>query len=290
MSSLSQDLFFAAVGDVHGDMYAMLRLLQSWESRFRKQLAFVLQVGDFEPHRNAADVATMDAPNKYKKLGNFPNFYSGKSIFPWPIWFIGGNHEPYGFLDQKPEGFEVAKNCHYLGRVGSVVLGKLKIVGVSGIYREDLYYRKRPDVSQIGSRSNKDYIGFTQDEIAQAIDLKSADILLLHEWPRGVISPVDMAEFQQWRCSLGYDDEVGNDYARMLVEFLKPKLVLCGHMHKRYRNQVSFSPGVVTDICCLANVAQGWDASIAIFQITPDGNLFEVSEGLALCYPTTDII
>lgn len=182
MPSKSQDLYFAAVSDVHGDMYKMLRLLQAWQARFRHQLAFVLQVGDFEPHRDTTDLATMDAPAKYRKLGDFPNFYTGRVVFPWPVYFIGGNHEPYGFLDQTLLGAQIAKNCHYLGRVGSVVVAGLKIVGVSGIYREDLFvHTARPPVSQFGSRPNKDYISFTEDEISQAVEEESADILLLHE-------------------------------------------------------------------------------------------------------------
>ncbi|MDJ0554323.1 MAG: metallophosphoesterase [Microcoleaceae cyanobacterium MO_207.B10] len=92
-----QDIYFAVVGDVHGHIYKMIGLLQNWENYSGQKLTFILQVGDFEPHRNEADLATMDAPTKYRKLGDFPDFYEQRSIFPWPIWFIGGNHEPYGF-------------------------------------------------------------------------------------------------------------------------------------------------------------------------------------------------
>ncbi|WP_045054629.1 metallophosphoesterase [Aliterella atlantica] len=274
--SHQQDIYFAAVGDVHGHMYAMLGLLQAWESRDRQKLAFVLQVGDFEPHRQQADLATMDAPNRYRKLGEFSDFYSKKAEFPWQIYFIGGNHEPYGFLDLMPAGGEVTKNCYYLGRVGFCELAGLKIVGLSGIYRENLFlHTARPDIAQIGSRSNKDYIGFIQSDIDRALDFQSADILMLHEWSTDTIAADDIESFQQWLPSLKYE-VLGNEYARMLIEFLQPKLVLCGHMHKSYRNQVSFSPGTVTDICCLANVQQGKDA-IAIFKLAPDGTIVEVS-------------
>lgn len=276
MNNPPQDIFFAAVGDVHGEMYTMLGLLTNWESKFRQKLSFVLQVGDFEPIRHEADLATMDAPKKYLKLGDFRDFHSGIVEFPWAVWFIGGNHEPYGFLDQAPLGFTVTKNCHYLGRVGSVELAGLKIVGVSGIYKEDSFLHTiRPPISQIGSRPNKDYISFTQTEIDQALDFESADILLLHEWPKGIIAPDDLETFHPWRKG-SFFEQVGNEYARMLVEFLQPKLVLCGHMHKRYRQQISFSSGISTNICCLANVPQGQDA-IAIFQLTSDGKIMEVT-------------
>lgn len=275
-SRQQEDIYFAAVGDVHGSMYAMLGLLQAWQLRHRhQQLAFVLQVGDFEPHRHEADLATMDAPKRYRQLGEFSDFYNGRAEFPYPIWFIGGNHEPYGFLDSMPAGGEVTKNCYYLGRIGSTVLSGLKIVGLSGIYRENLFlHTARPDISQIGSRSNKDYIGFIQSDIERAIEFESADILLLHEWSTDTIAATDLDSFYSWLPSLKYT-QLGNEYARMLIEFLQPKLVLCGHMHKSYRNRVSFTPEVFTDICCLANVQQGKDA-IAIFKLSPDGTIVEV--------------
>jgi lariat debranching enzyme len=276
MANIDNDLFFAAVGDVHGDMYTMLGLLTNWESRFRQKLSFVLQVGDFEPIRHEADLATMDAPKKYLKLGDFRDFYSGIVEFPWPVWFIGGNHEPYGFLDQTPCGTTITKNCHYLGRVGSVILAGLKIVGVSGIYKEDLFlHTVRPPVSQIGSRPNKDYISFTQNEITQALDFESVDILMLHEWPKGIIKQNDLATFHPWRKGSDFE-QVGNEYAQMLIEYLQPKLVLCGHMHKHYRRQISFSSNTPIAICCLANVPQKQDA-IAVFQLTSDGKILEVT-------------
>ncbi len=68
---VDRDIYFAVVGDVYGDIYTMLGLLQNWTIKHQQSLSFVLQVGDFEPHRNLDDVATMDAPTKYKKNGRF---------------------------------------------------------------------------------------------------------------------------------------------------------------------------------------------------------------------------
>ncbi len=195
----------------------------------------------------------MDAPEKYRKLGDFPDFYEQRAIFPWPIWFIGGNHEPYGFLDLTNTGTEITKNCYYLGRVGTVVLSGLKVVGVYGIYQEEKFKVSRLKVDKINRSSNKDYIAFTEAEIMQALDYKSTDILLLHDWPTNIINPADAQEFEQERRSRGYYDIVGNEYARMLVDELKPKLVVCGHLHKSYRNKISLTSGDFTDICCLAN-------------------------------------
>ncbi|MEM9539527.1 MAG: metallophosphoesterase [Cyanobacteria bacterium P01_E01_bin.42] len=253
-----QEIYFAGVGDVHGEMYEMLGLLKKWES----QLSFVLQVGDFEPHRHEADLQTMDTPAKYRKLGNFAHFYSGSAILPYPVWFIGGNHEPYGFLDRIPNNTEIAPNCYYLGRVGTVKLAGLKIVGLSGIYKEHLF-AQRPPIAEIDRRSNADYIGFTENEVLQALEFQSADILLLHEWPRGLLtsdSDLDVTDSEM----------VGNEYAKMLIESLKPRLILCGHMHRYYRQQIHYSDSTIAQVCCLANTRSGSDA-IEIFRLSGDG-------------------
>ncbi|MBP0017165.1 MAG: metallophosphoesterase [Cyanobacteria bacterium SBLK] len=250
-----EDIYFAGVGDVHGEMYEMLGLLKKWESR----LSFVLQVGDFEPHRHEADLQTMDAPGKYRKLGSFAHFYNGSAVFPYPVWFIGGNHEPYGFLDRIANNTEIATNCYYLGRVGTVELAGLKIVGLSGIYKEHLF-EKRPPIEEIDRHSNADYIGFTENEVLQGLEFQRADILLLHEWPRGLMTPDN-------RLDVIDPEMVGNEYARMLVDSLKPRLVLCGHMHRYFCHQIVWPDDTITRVCCLAHTRSGSNA-VEIFRLS----------------------
>ncbi|MEK6286749.1 MAG: metallophosphoesterase [Acidobacteriota bacterium] len=275
------ETFFAAVGDVHGHHHQMVRLIRDWESQTDNEIAFVLQVGDFEPHRDDADLETMAAPAKYKILGDFPDFYSSKSDFPWLIYFIGGNHEPYGFLDLTTEGGRIAENCFYMGRVGAADVHGLKVVGLSGVYSENKFTEARPPAADFKSavdfkrRSNKDYIYFTKDDVDRALDYGSADILLLHDWPAGIIAEADRGLFHQQRRSINYHS-VGNEYARILVELLSPRLVLCGHMHKKYRNRITLRSGALIDVCCLSNVQQGQD-SVAFFRIGEDGAISEIT-------------
>lgn len=256
---------FAAVGDVHGQMHAMVRLLQGVERRLGRALDFVLQVGDFEPHRHEADLATMAAPQKYRTLGDFASFHAGRAVFPWPVYFIGGNHEPYGFLDTLPEGGEVADRCFYLGRVGVQTLSGIRVVGLSGIHRPQTYHAGRPPLEAMGSASLKDFIGFTEAEVERAMGLGPADILLVHEWPEGLIEAPSLAD----SAAVGYRP-VGNAPARLLVELLSPKLVLAGHMHERHRGAIGSSP-----VVCLASVHQAM-SSIAIFERTPEGTVVEI--------------
>jgi Icc-related predicted phosphoesterase len=274
MSTPPNELYFAVVGDVHGQMNQMLKHLRAWTTLLRRNFDFVLQVGDFEPHRHEADLATMDAPAKYRHLGDFAHYYAKRRYFPWPLYFIGGNHEPYGYLDTHPEGFELMHHCHYLGRVGVVELHGLRVVGLSGIHREDRFTSQRPDVSLTGTVSNKDFTSFNERDIERALDLGRADVLLLHDWPSGIVRPEDAADFEQQRRSPRYDT-VGNDYARLLVEALQPRVVCCGHLHKAYRGVIPHASGPPTHVCCLASVDQDF-GSVAVFHFN-QGVLHELS-------------
>ncbi|QSQ25890.1 metallophosphoesterase [Pyxidicoccus parkwayensis] len=259
MPTSATQVFFAAVGDVHGHMNRMVNHLRHATDVFHQQFDFVLQVGDFEPHRDEADLATMAAPAKYRHLGDFDAYHRLRRGFPWPVYFIGGNHEPYGYLDTHPEGFELTRHCHYLGRVGVMDLHGLRVVGLSGVYSEEHFTKQRPPLSALGSVSNKDFTYFNERDLEQALELKHADVLLLHDWPSGVITPEDAARFEGQRRSPSYD-AVGNDYARLLVDALQPKLVLCGHLHQHYAGTLQHPSGKKTEVRCLSSVEEGWSA------------------------------
>ncbi|CAM2069199.1 Metallophosphoesterase [Sulfidibacter corallicola] len=264
-----KETYFAAVGDVHGSHQRMVDLVTRWQSSSGVDLDFILQVGDFEPHRHDGDVATMSAPAKYKTLGDFHLFHREQRRFPWPIYFIGGNHEPHGFLEPLADGGEVAPNCRYLGRAGSVTLGHgLRIAGLSGIYQERTWPEGRPSIDKIGHRSLKDFIGFGAKDVDSVLDHDPVDVLLLHDWPHGLVCPQDYEQFRgQYRVV--EPEDIGNEPARELVDLLKPKLVLCGHMHRRYRATLHHSSGDETSVACLASVHQGWP-SLAVFKVSGD--------------------
>ena len=244
---------FAVVGDVHGDHWAMIRLLAAWEKSHKQSLDFVLQVGDFEPHRHESDLATMAAPAKYRDLGDFPVFARGNAQFPWPIYFIGGNHEPYGFLDALPDGSHVAPECIYIGRANAVQIGELRVAGLSGIFQSQLFNQTRPDVSQFGPQSNKNWIGWNEGDIEKLLSLGRADIFLLHEWPRPFGD-------NQRHCP----DVAAWPWIELALQSLQPQLIFCGHLHSRLRSATRVN-GANVPIECLAQVARGRDA-FAVYQ------------------------
>ena len=102
-------------------------------------------------------------------------------------------------------------------------------------------------------------------EVERAMGLGPADVLLVHEWPEGLIETPSLAD----GGAVGYRP-VGNAPARLLIELLSPKLVLAGHMHYRHGGLIGSSP-----VVCLASVHEAMD-SIAVFETTPGGAIVEI--------------
>jgi lariat debranching enzyme len=293
--------YFAAVGDVHGEMKKMVRLVQrtvaeagleldeaaaaaaaagatagaAAAAAAASPLEFVLQVGDFEPNRDAADLASMASPEKHRHLGDYHEFDRGQETFPWPLYFIGGNHEPYGYLDQHLDGAQLIPNCTYLGRVGSAELGGgLRVAGISGIFSPSRFDKPRPSYRVIASNSVKQYTYYNQDDIAKAralVDAAAAappiDVFLCHDWPSGLPKP----------AATGRAIE-GSTHLRNLIERLRPRLVLCGHEHQEHSAEIDLPPSAVrkqgsrtVSVECLGAV---WQAgAVKIFRVDPDGSI-----------------
>lgn len=240
----------AVVGDVHGEMWAMMRLLSGWEKKRGVSIGAVLQVGDFEPHRTESDLATMASPAKYRKMGDFALFARAEAEFPWPIHFIGGNHEPYGFLEQIPDGGEVAANCAYLGRASVQEISGLRVAALSGVFVPHLFGQERPAVADFSVRSNKDFVAWNEGDIDALLRSGRADVLLLHEWPA---MPFD--------SKVRPDEESGLKYLEIALESLQPRRIFCGHAHFRWSGRWLSAP-----VECLARIESGRDG-FAVYKI-----------------------
>jgi len=177
---------FASVGDVHGQFSETIRLIQRWESAHADAtISFVLQVGDLEPHRNEHDMESMAAPGDKRALGDYHKVVSGELVVPWPLWFIGGNHEPWELLDsQDGQGFALGPpNINFLGRAGVTHIGPLRVAALSGIHGTNTLDKPRPNASNFRTIKNKTFINFTQEELSkivqQAKDLRDEDLRTL---------------------------------------------------------------------------------------------------------------
>ena len=99
----------------------------------------VLLCGDFQALRSEYDFESLAVPQKYRSLGTFHEYYSGKRIAPVLTLVIGGNHEASNYMWELFHGGWLAPNIYYMGTAGSVRVNGLRIVGASGIYKDHDY-------------------------------------------------------------------------------------------------------------------------------------------------------
>ena len=231
----------AVFGDIHGRWSDLrdivLRLCES------APLDFVLQCGDAQPFRNEADLEYMNCPKKYRQVGDFWRFFSGEEQFPIPMVFIGGNHEPWNYLDENKDGGILVPNIEFLGRVGAREINGLVIGGVSGVYSPRYFDKPHPDLPYPAS-FRKQVTYFNSLDINKAFSFGNVDILLLHEWP----SLMNVAKDGTWPS---HWQHVGCDELSFLVEFLRPRWVFCGHMHVLARCKFEQA-----EIICLSDFAR----------------------------------
>ncbi len=74
-------MFLVSVGDVHGQINAMVRMLFGRKSAFGERLTFVFLIRDLD-HRHEEDVAMMVSASKYRKLAIRRVFHLRPTLYP----------------------------------------------------------------------------------------------------------------------------------------------------------------------------------------------------------------
>lgn len=260
---LSRPVLILLMGDIHGRLNKAVRLIRQVESDAGTAVDFVLQVGDLEAHRHPRDLVSMYAPFRDKQLGDFRHYIDGGQRFPRPLYFIGGNHEPYGRLEESPGGSTLAENIHYLGRAGTVDIKGLKITFLSGIYHPHFFREKRDRLeTRIGG---DDWIAqlkmscYRLEEIDRLCNGGKPHLLLIHEWPYGLVRWEDHEEGQPRHRKLRYG-ETGIPLIREIIKKTGPQLAVCGHLHRRYSGWIPNGSGDGTRVECLGHIDAGLEA------------------------------
>lgn len=107
------------------------------------------------------------------------------------------------------------------------------------------------------------------------IEYGRPDILLMHDWPAGIIAANDTDDFKEMIKS-GRFAAIGNDELRTLMDLLRPRLLLCGHLHRAYRTEILYDDGTKGRVCCLPEIAEGTEA-VAIFEAKGNGEIEELT-------------
>jgi lariat debranching enzyme len=204
---------FVALGDVHGSFSQAAKLITAGRRSLGGKVDAVLCVGDLEANRNARDAAGVATGRGHKRwVGEFPRVLSGEIELGAPLWFIGGDHEPWATLDSRGPG-EIYPELHFLGRAGVRDVAGLKVGFLSGV-------RGAASGGDLFSRMGRDeracYVEVELIALARGLERAGGvDVLVTHDWPTGMLP------------------DMGSDDVRQILDIAQAKLHICGHRHMR---------------------------------------------------------
>ena len=84
----------AIEGCGHGTLHAIYAsVAEACKQKCWPGIDLLIIGGDFQAVRNAYDLNCVSMPPKYRKMGDFHEYYSGQRTAPYLTIFVGGNHE-----------------------------------------------------------------------------------------------------------------------------------------------------------------------------------------------------
>ncbi|OAQ20302.1 metallophosphoesterase family protein [Thermosulfurimonas dismutans] len=228
-------MHFAVIGDVHGRFELLARVLAVLRDRYGVELAF--QVGDLaflsssDPkYLKALKMAGPQTPpliyDVFDDEVQAIRFLHGDIELPVPVYFVGGNHEDWPYLDfveekMREQGiappYEIAPNLFFLGKASVVEVSEMRVVTLSGIYD-----RLKWELCVTSPR--KLYYHNQEDEEALLFHAPGADLFIAHEWP------VKLASGATWEEAIYA--AVGSPTVDRLIHHFRPALSFHGHMHR----------------------------------------------------------
>lgn len=224
--------------------------MDALEAARGRAVDLVLAVGDVEAFRRADDHRRKAA--KRTMPAEFAEYADGTKRMKRPLYFIGGNNEDFEALHDTPQGCELAPNVYYLGRAGMRQLKGLRIGYLSGIHAPRFFDQPLRRPTSLDTAKQAGY--FRAPEVDRVAGLRELDLLLLHEWPRGLVQRARDEGHASGRPLPSY--WLGNAITRRLVEALRPPWVLCGHSHRAFAVSLGDGHRPVSRITCLDQAAR----------------------------------
>ncbi len=246
----------AIEGCTHGELDKTYETIVAAEKQSGKKVDLLICCGDFQSTRNLSDLQCMAVPDKYKDMCSFYKYYSGEKKAPVLTVFIGGNHEASNYLQELPYGGWVAPNIYFMGYAGVVVVNGLRIGGLSGIYKGNDYLRGHFESPPYSEGSVRSVYHIRNLEVFRLKQLASCspDIMLSHDWPRGIYHYGDVDQLLRWKKHFQEDiqnDQLGSRPTQELLETLKPHYWFSAHLHVKFPAVVDHHNGGQTKFLAL---------------------------------------
>ena len=180
----------------------------------------------------------MSVPQKFKAIGDFHEYYSGKRTAPYLTIFIGGNHEASNHLFELYYGGWVAPNIYYLGAANVIRCGPLRIAGMSGIWKG--YDYRKPHFERLPyNREDIQAIYHVRElDVRKLLQVRSqVDLGLSHDWPKGIELSGDYEAL--FRHKKGFQEDsltgrLGSTAAKYVLDHLRPAYWFSAHLHVQF--------------------------------------------------------
>lgn len=185
--------------------------------------------GFFKVFHELKKIGDPNIPMLFIHVGDFgfwpDHMDSYPTDFPWPVYFIDGNHDYYPWMREYKEITEVRNNLFFVPR-GSTMEIKGKTFGfMGGAFSPDLVYRQK-DVDWWPTEEE-----VSENDIQKLIG-KKIDVLITHTPPTNVIlrhfGPLNT---DSWGLKPGTVDYSALRIEKLWGELGMPQM-FCGHMHR----------------------------------------------------------
>ncbi|KAL3460242.1 CwfJ C-terminus 2-domain-containing protein-like protein [Aspergillus heterothallicus] len=131
-----------------------------------------------------------------QELKQMTDLLSGHILVPLPTYFtLGSKPLPARVIEQIEVNDEVCPNLYFLGKRGTLKTSEgIRIVALGG------------NLEEAGNSTNKYHPGYAESDARTLIGAHHADVLLTHQWPKGIRSrskapfPEDITPPQETQC------------------------------------------------------------------------------------------
>lgn len=184
----------------------------------------------------------MAVPIKYREIGDFHEYYSGKRTAPYLTIFIGGNHEASNHLTELYYGGWVAPNIYYMGAANVLRFGPLRIAGLSGIFKGYDYRKPHFERLPYSEEEKRSIFHVRELDVRKLLQIRTqTDLGLSHDWPRGIEYSGDYERLFRIKKDFRHDSErgyLGNPAAKNVLDRLRPAHWFSAHYHIKFTGSV----------------------------------------------------
>lgn len=230
-------LKIAVEGCCHGELNKIYAYITSLPYESWPELLIIC--GDFQSIRNETDLESIAVPAKFKRFGDFKDYYQGIKKAPIPTVFVGGNHEASNYLQELPFGGWVAENIYYMGYSNVIWYKGLRIGGISGIYKYHDFYKPHDEKFPYDEKTKRSVYHERFEDYLKLSLIRDLNLncFISHDWPEGIVENGDKNWLLRKKPFFKKDIEtgsLGSVPAKLLLKRLMPHWWFSAHLHVKF--------------------------------------------------------